>query len=180
MMYLSTKVGLFEFGSKDNSGVKYKDNRLLSAKDCRCAKYNVANGTEVICDQAFLNNKNLGNVSLPESVRFIGVSAFEGCTELTSINIPEGVEELKAKTFLHCDSLKCLELPSTLELVDTCALPSSLTTLACNSPILNISGMTLHNCRNLKMVMVPKGCAEFYYHLLQSHNIDAEVEEMTT
>ena len=47
--------------------------------------YSVFEGTEVICDDAFMFCKNLTTISLPKSLKYIGRSVFEG-TRLSSIS----------------------------------------------------------------------------------------------
>ena len=66
---VSTKAGVFETGDKDADGVLYKDNRLLSCRNPKLEEYTVAEGTEVICDRAFMNMKELRCLRLPESIK---------------------------------------------------------------------------------------------------------------
>ena len=45
------------------------------------------------------DNKTVVSVKLPDAIKEIGASAFEGCTSLTSVNIPTGVTTIADKTF---------------------------------------------------------------------------------
>ena len=45
------------------------------------------------------DNKTVVSVKLPDSIKEIGASAFEGCSALASINIPTGVTTIADKTF---------------------------------------------------------------------------------
>lgn len=56
---LSTKAGVFESGEKDVMGVQYKDGRVIACRNSKLEEYTVADGTEVICDRAFMNLKEL-------------------------------------------------------------------------------------------------------------------------
>lgn len=49
---------------------------------------------------------NLDYVCLPDSVAFIGASAFEGCTQLEEIAIPGSVESIGAYAFRYCFGLQ--------------------------------------------------------------------------
>ena len=46
--------------------------------------YTICEGTEVICDEAFMFCKSLTSISLPKSLRFIGNSVFVG-TKVSAI-----------------------------------------------------------------------------------------------
>ena len=89
MSEISTKAGVFETGEKDECGVAYKDHRIVGCYNKQLTEYTVKDGTEVICDRAFMNAKDLKSITLPASVRAIGESAFAGCKSLEDINIPE-------------------------------------------------------------------------------------------
>ena len=39
---------------------------------------------------------NAGSLDIPEEVRIIGESAFEGCKDLTCVEIHEGLEEIES------------------------------------------------------------------------------------
>lgn len=63
---------------------------------------------------AFLNNRNLKTLALPETVRTLGTACFGRCTSLTSINLPEGITEIPTAAFANCSKLSQIELPSTV------------------------------------------------------------------
>jgi hypothetical protein len=46
-----------------------------------------------IGDNAFKNNNTLINLTLPDTIKTIGVSAFEGCSQLTYVYIGKNVSE---------------------------------------------------------------------------------------
>ncbi len=57
-----------------------------------------------IADRAF-RYKNIVSVSLPSTIKSIGVNAFTGCEKLTSVTIPAAVTELKNYAFSDCSAL---------------------------------------------------------------------------
>ena len=55
-----------------------------------------------ISASAFSGCSGLTSVTIPESVTSIGASAFSGCSGLTSVTIPESVTSIGASAFLIC------------------------------------------------------------------------------
>jgi len=58
-----------------------------------------------ILKEAFYNNTQLVNVSIPNGVIEIMESAFEGCSKLRTITIPETIERIGGKAFAFCYSV---------------------------------------------------------------------------
>lgn len=175
---ISTKAGVFESGEKDVYGVQYKDGRLISCRNNKLEDYAVADGTEVVCDRAFMNLKDLKSVSLPASVKAIGESAFSWCKSLTDVNIPEGVTEIRQATFRDCDALAAIELPSSVTEIDKFAFGRGLTTLVVNAPEMKIDKYAFMNAKDFATLIVPAGRADYYRALLADIRVKAEVEEM--
>ncbi len=59
---------------------------------------------KTVSDNAF-SNTIIGNIDIPESVKFIGKSAFEGCKSLTVLTGCEGVEIYGDNCFKNCTDL---------------------------------------------------------------------------
>ena len=80
--YLSTKATEEELKDAyiDDRGVKYsKDGRkLLKAPTTLSGTYSIKKTTEIICDRAFFDCINLTSISVPNSVKNIGVWAISG------------------------------------------------------------------------------------------------------
>lgn len=53
----------------------------------------------IIGSRSFRNNKNITNVTIPNSIVEIDGEAFSGCTGLTGITIPEGVKTIGYNVF---------------------------------------------------------------------------------
>lgn len=64
----------------------------------------IQQGVTTVADGAFAKSHNLANVTLPDSISFIGSSAFY-YTALTSITIPDGVEGIGQFAFEGCADL---------------------------------------------------------------------------
>ncbi|WP_418635156.1 leucine-rich repeat protein [Segatella hominis] len=85
----------------DEYGVKYSRDRkrLLEANSGLRGGYLVKNGTQVICNNAFLFCESLSSIAIPDSVTSIGGSAFYGCNTLSSIVIPVSVTKMDRNPF---------------------------------------------------------------------------------
>lgn len=73
-------------------GVMYIDNVLLGVKgDLNTDEVEIKNGTATILGYAFNHQENITNVIIPNSVKYIGECAFQGCDLLKELNSPDGV-----------------------------------------------------------------------------------------
>ena len=89
---------------EDEYGAKYskEGKRLLKApKDF--SHYNIKEGTEIICKNAFRVCNNLATLTIPPSVTAIGGTVFFGCSSLTSITIPQNVRTMEGNPFAGWD-----------------------------------------------------------------------------
>ena len=57
---------------------------------------------------------NLTNVTLPDCLTYIGISAFADCKKLTSLIIPDGVTYIAYDAFIGCSALKNLTIPNSV------------------------------------------------------------------
>ncbi len=53
-------------------------------------------------------------ITIPGSVKTVGVDAFEYCYALTDVYICEGCETLECDAFEYCESLKEVTLPASI------------------------------------------------------------------
>ena len=74
----------------------------------------IPEGVENIEGSAFYNS-SLSAVNLPQSLKTIGIGAFEGCENLQKIDIPEEVKAIKDSTFAGCSNLKEISIPQYLK-----------------------------------------------------------------
>ena len=72
------------------------------------------NKTQLIC---YPSKKSDTSYTIPDSIFYIGDSAFYGCTSLTSITIPDGVTDIGRGTFFGCTSLISVTASDDLVLV---------------------------------------------------------------
>jgi len=94
-----------------------------------------------------MNCIGLTNVTIPESVKKIGSSAFGDCPALTGVVIPKGVTEIESETFAGCPGLSSITIPASVTKIDEYAFGGGF----CNGP-----------CENLTIHAPAGSCAERY------------------
>ena len=97
------------------------------------------------------------SITLPETVKAIGSSAFTSCSRLQYINIPEGVTSIGASAFAGCKKLKQLVLPSGLQEIpeQLCSSCSSLDSVRLPAGLTVIPPKAFTGCSSLRSVKIP-------------------------
>ncbi len=120
------------YGNESNPYVVF-----IQPVDSALTSINVVDGCRLLNDSSFSTVKStITNVTLPESLVFIGKQVFASCSALTSVNMPEGLNYLGSHCFQGCSSLKSIDLTCNIETIDT---------------------YTFNNCTSLSTVIFPKG-----------------------
>lgn len=86
--------------SPENTALKIVNGCLISAADG--------------CLISYLPTGQAESCTVPEGIKKIGQSAFEGCKDLTEVVIPEGVTEIARAAFASTGELEKVTLPSSL------------------------------------------------------------------
>ena len=73
--------------------------------------YSIPDGTTYIGVEAFEGCSNLTEITIPDSVVHIGEHAFAGCIALTDIVIPRNVYLIEDNTFRDCSNLRSITIP---------------------------------------------------------------------
>ena len=76
--------------------------------------YTIPNNVRFILKTAFQGSKNLKSVTIGSKVKLIGSSAFAGCSGLTSVKIPDSVTEIESFAFENCSKLKSVTIPDSV------------------------------------------------------------------
>lgn len=97
------------------------------------------------------------SVSIPESVRKIGVDAFSYCYYLASITIPQSVTEIGYSAFWNCMSLTSLTIPDSVTDigVETFGYCSSLGNIILSKNLTKINSGTFEGCQSLSSLTIP-------------------------
>ena len=89
----------------------------LSEKDMRVEIPSQVNGIAVteIGGEVFKNNKNIGTLIFPDSVKYLRNEVCYGCTNLKEVQLPAGLTVIPDYAFEACSSLTSINFPVTLK-----------------------------------------------------------------
>lgn len=88
-----------------------------------------------IGSQAFLKNKTLVSIELPDTVTEIGFMAFSQCNNLKSVKMPESLKTIGTTAFGNCSALEEIDLPN---------------------GVISIGNGAFSSCTNLETVKIPE------------------------
>ncbi len=118
---------------------------------------------------------DLKNVNMSEGIKSIGFSAFRGCSELKTITIPKGITVIEPSTFSGCNGLTSITIPEGVTIIHDGAFSycSHLTTITFPESLNIISAGAFHECRKLTSVVckgtTPPTCP---YEVFTAYNDD--------
>lgn len=115
------------------------------------------NSVKTIGMAAFEYCSSLADIILPEGVTTIARSAFSGCKELVSVVIPNSVKSIGTEAFNGCSALKSIVLPEGMTLIKkwTFADCSSLVDVTLPSTMTTLEYGAFENCTSLRSVTIP-------------------------
>ena len=143
------------------TGIKanaFKDNTNIS-------EISLPNTITSIGANAFMNDSSLVTINTPHSLSSIGSYAFAGCSSLTAFFIPEGIEKINDGTFQECKSLKNIELHSSINLIGESAFyGSGLQSIVIPSSVVSIGNRAFAGTKLVEINLpagietIPEGC----------------------
>lgn len=97
------------------------------------------------------------SVTLPNSVTFIGESAFSGCSGLTNIDLPNSITEIDADAFSGCSGLTSVTIPNLVTTINTRAFYkcSGLTSVIIPNSVTSIGSNAFSGCSSLTKSAYP-------------------------
>ena len=121
-----------------------------------------------IGDNAFMNQP-MKTVSIPDTVEYIGISAFRDCDELTAVQIPDSVKEIGVAAFYDCAKLTTVKLPAGLKKIEMVTFKNCkvLTGIVLPEGLETIEDAAFWGCKSLTEITIPTtvkdmGDAAFY------------------
>ncbi|MCD8066735.1 MAG: leucine-rich repeat protein [Oscillospiraceae bacterium] len=123
--------------------VLYIDNWLICANEDISGKYEIDSGTVGIAASAFSDCVELTDVTIPDSVLYIGYMGFDGCSGIEEIILPPNITSVEQMTFFNCTALTNIIIPDGVTALDSGAfagcrlltsavIPSSLESIGLN------------------------------------------------
>ncbi len=110
-----------------------------------------------IANNAFLGNKTVSSVTIPETVDTIGKNAFSNCTSIKKITIPKSVTTIGENAFSGCTNLTTVNIKSTtISKIETGAFKNckKLTKVTVPSSITTIGKNAFSGDKNLKTITI--------------------------
>ena len=128
----------------------------LFLNDEEVVNVNIPQSITTIRSSAFSNLVNLRNVIFHNNVEKIETSSFAGCINLNLIQFPESLKEIGDHAFSGCSNLSFPELPRKIEKIDFCAFQGckSLTSLNIPANLTDINYAAFIDCGNLSTISV--------------------------
>lgn len=101
----------------------------------------IEEGTSDITTGMFACCTSLEQISIPDSVTYIGSTAFSSCTMLNAVTIGNGVKNINSWTFIDCTALQEIKIPDSTETIGDWAFSgcTTLTTVTIGSGMRDIS-----------------------------------------
>ncbi|MBR4892957.1 MAG: leucine-rich repeat protein [Clostridia bacterium] len=115
-------------------------------------------GVTSIGDRAFYSF-SITKVTIRNSVKRIGTSAFAYCYYLTDIELPNTIESIDEYAFYYCWDLTAVAIPDTVTHIGNYAFSycESLTNIVIPNGVTNIEGGTLSYCENIDSITIGSG-----------------------
>ena len=119
----------------------------------------IPNSVTSIGQFAFTYCKSLSSVSIPDGVTSIGGNAFSYCSNLTSITIPNSVTSIGQFAFTDCSSLTSVVIPDGITIIEFGLFTrcSSLTSVTIPNSVTKIGDSAFYGCSSLTTVTLPDG-----------------------
>ena len=153
--------------AEDNERFYTADNVLFDRTELRLitypcsmqqSAYKVPEGILIIGINAFQGNRNLQEVSFPDTLIRIDEQAFSN-SSLTAVRLPDTLYEIGTSAFLECSDLQFVHLPENLPVVrdSLFAFCSNLTEVNIPKASKEIGLSSFFGCEQLTSLTVPAG-----------------------
>lgn len=113
-----------------------------------------------IRNSALWDNYAVTSIAIPNTVTYIGSSAFEYCRNLKSINIPLAVAEIRANAFQYCDKLKDVYYEGDLSSWCRINYGRNIGTWGQENPLYNGASLYINNSTKLTELVIPSDITE--------------------
>lgn len=110
-----------------------------------------------ISEQAFMNCDSLKYIEIPNTVTYIGFSAFKD-SGLETIKLPNSLTEIRSETFAYCRKLTSIILPSSIISIGNKAFwrCKNLINIELSSNLTNIEDEAFLGCEKLEEIIFPQ------------------------
>lgn len=118
----------------------------------------IPDSVKIIGKRVLYNGKSIKSITIPEGVTKIADYAFKGCSGITQICIPNSVTIIGNGTFTGCTSLVNILIPDAVTTIGNSAFEgcNSLSSIILPNTVISLGTGVFHNCSSLSYVVVPK------------------------
>ena len=104
----------------------------------------------------------ISSITIPNSVKLIGASAFENCSGLTTVSIGNGVKKIGGSAFKGCSGLTNITIPDSVEEIGDVSFSgcTSLTSLTIGNGVKKIGNSAFRSCSGLTSIVIPDSVEE--------------------
>ncbi len=160
--YAFKDTGYYKNEANWQGDLIYINHCLIGAKDV-ATKCNIKDGCKIISGGVF-KECDFTDITIPDSITYIGSYAFSGCRNLTSIAIPDGITEIKEETFDYCTNLKSVSIPDSVTSIGSRAFDcSGLVDITLPKYVTEIGDGAFSFCRKLKNIVIPDSVIKIDY-----------------
>lgn len=120
----------------------------------------IPEGITGVGNVAFACCESMTSLSLPDSLKSIGIAAFSDCPGLKSVVIPDGVTELADFVFNSCSNLASVQLPAKLQSIGFATFAATALSEATLPETVTAIGRQAFAQTNLAEILLPKSVEE--------------------
>lgn len=137
-------------------GLYTEDKKKLVSYFGKEALVTIPDGVEIIGSNAFVENEDLKEIKLPESLSSIEDAAFKYCLKLRQISLPKNVRTIGEQCFYGCESLEELEIRGEVEVISKEAFKGcKFKELLLPESIIEIDDNAFNSNKNLDTILLP-------------------------
>ena len=145
-------------------GVVIINGIVLGVKGACPSEIVLPDGVKEISDSAFEGCSDLMLITIPNSVNYIGGNAFADCIMLQSIDLPNGLTWLPPGMFSGCRSLRSVKIKDGITHLNWGLFYGceSLESVHLPESLLSLDGEAFEGCHSLTNINIPSSMREFY------------------
>ena len=130
---------------------------------CGLKTLSLPDSVKTLGDSAFSYCKELKDLHIGKGVESISLACFSGCKSLVSVVISEGVKKIDTVAFKQCESLSHVELPSTIETMGHSVFEECHGLKELPKGLRIITDYMFQECKGLEAADIPEGVKEVGY-----------------
>ena len=157
-----------KFGGSTANPMYYSHNFFINDQEIKDLV--IPNTVDSIHNYAFYKCTSLTSITIPNSVTSIGDCAFSDCSSLTSVTIPNSVTSIGSSAFSGCSSLTSVTIPNSVTSIGSSAFVncSSLTSVTIPNSVTNIGYYAFKGCSSLTSITLPESVTSIGYEAFRS------------